>query len=41
MGVLHPRGLQRGAQAARNSDKTIKYGEGYDAVFPHVVETLA
>jgi 4-oxalomesaconate hydratase len=33
--------LQRGAQAARNSDKTIKYGEGYVAVFPHVVETLA
>jgi 4-oxalomesaconate hydratase len=33
--------LQRGAQAARNSDKTIKYGEGYQAVFPHVVETLA
>jgi 4-oxalomesaconate hydratase len=33
--------LQRGAQAARNSDKSIKYGEGYQAVFPHVVETLA
>ena len=33
--------LQRGAQAARNSDKTIKYGEGYQAVFPHVVESLA
>ena len=32
---------QRGAQAARNSDKSIKYGEGYVAVFPHVVETLA
>ena len=32
--------LQRGAQAARNSDKAIKYGEGYEAVFPHVVETL-
>jgi len=32
--------LQRGAQAARNSDKTIKYGEAYEAVFPHVVETL-
>jgi 4-oxalomesaconate hydratase len=32
---------QRGAQAARNSDKTITYGEGYQAVFPHVVETLA
>ncbi len=31
---------QRGAQAARNSDKSIKYGEGYVAVFPHVVETL-
>lgn len=32
---------QRGAQAARNSDKKITYGEGYHAVFPHVVETLA
>ena len=34
-------GLQRGAQAARNSDKSITYGEGYQAVFPHVVERLA
>ena len=33
-------GLQRGAQAARNSDKAITYGEGYEAVFPDVVETL-
>ena len=33
--------LQRGAQAARNSDKSIAYGEGYESVFPHVVETLA
>ena len=33
--------LQRGAQAARNSDKKITYGEGYQAVFPHVVEALA
>ncbi len=33
--------LQRGAQAARNSDKKIIYGEGYQAVFPHVVESLA
>ena len=32
---------QRGAEAARNSDKSIKYGEGYVAVFPHVVESLA
>lgn len=32
--------LQRGVQAARNSDKKITYGEGYEAVFPHVVETL-
>jgi 4-oxalomesaconate hydratase len=32
--------LQRGAQAARNSDKKIVYGEGYQAVFPHVVERL-
>ena len=32
--------LQRGVQAARNSDKKIQYGEAYEAVFPHVVETL-
>ena len=32
---------QRGAQAARNSDLAITYGEGYEAVFPHVVERLA
>lgn len=32
--------LQRGVQAARNSDKKIAYGEAYEAVFPHVVETL-
>jgi 4-oxalomesaconate hydratase len=31
---------QRGVQAARNSDKQIAYGEAYEAVFPHVVETL-
>jgi len=33
--------LQRGAQAARNSEKKITYGEAYKAVFPHVVDTLA
>jgi 4-oxalomesaconate hydratase len=33
--------LQRGAQAARNSDKKITYGEGYENVFPHVLEALA
>jgi len=32
--------LQRGVQAARNSDKKITYGEAYEAVFPNVVETL-
>lgn len=32
--------LQRGVQAARNSDKKITYGEAYEAVYPHVVETL-
>ena len=31
---------QRGAQAARNSDKAITYGEAYEAVFPHVVDSL-
>lgn len=33
--------LQRGAQAARNSDSKIKYGEGFQNVYPHVVTTLA
>lgn len=32
---------QRGAQAARNSDKAITTVEGYQAVFPHVVDCLA
>jgi 4-oxalomesaconate hydratase len=32
--------LQRGAQAARNSDRKITHGEGYEAVFPRVVEAL-
>ena len=37
----HPGGARpRGVPAPRNSDKTIKYGEAYEAVFPHVVETL-
>ena len=31
---------QRGAQAARNSDKAITYGEGYQAVFPRVADSL-
>lgn len=34
--------LQRGAQAARNSDRSsIAYGEAFEAVFPRVVEALA
>ena len=33
--------LQRGVQASRNSNRKITYGEGYQNVFPHVVETLA
>ena len=33
--------LQRGAQASRNSNKTIKYGEAYQRVFPQVTEELA
>ncbi|WP_454725754.1 MULTISPECIES: PIG-L deacetylase family protein [Cupriavidus] len=33
--------LQRGAQATRNSDRKVKYGEGYARVFPQVSETLA
>ena len=31
---------QRGAQAARNSDKAVVWGEGYASEFPHVVDTL-
>ncbi len=33
--------LQRGAQAARNSDEACTYGEGYQNVFPHVTGALA
>ncbi len=33
--------LQRGVQAARNSDRTVTYGEAYEAVFPHVLGSLA
>ncbi len=33
--------LQRGMQASRNSNKTIKYGEAYQRVFPQVTEELA
>ncbi len=32
--------LQRGVQAARNSDKKITYGEAYEAVFPYVLGSL-
>jgi 4-oxalomesaconate hydratase len=32
--------LQRGVQASRNPDYKITYGEGYEAVFPHVTGTL-
>lgn len=32
--------LQRGAQASRNSNKNIKYGEAYERVFPQVTEEL-
>lgn len=32
--------LQRGAQGARNSDKSMTHGEGYQSVFPHVVDSL-
>jgi len=33
--------LQRGVQASRNSNKTIRYGEAYQRVFPQVTEELA
>jgi 4-oxalomesaconate hydratase len=32
--------LQRGAQAARNSNRSVKYGEAYQRVFPQVTEEL-
>jgi 4-oxalomesaconate hydratase len=32
--------LQRGAQGARNSERKMKYGEGYQRVFPLVTEHL-
>ena len=32
--------LQRGAQGARNSDRAMTYGEGFQSVFPHVVDSL-
>ncbi len=33
-------GLQRGAQAARNSGKKIKYAEAYQCVYPRVTDDL-
>jgi 4-oxalomesaconate hydratase len=33
--------LQRGVQASRNSNRTIKYGEAYQRLFPQVTEELA
>ena len=33
--------LQRGVQAARNSDMKVTYGEGYMRIFPHVTGALA
>lgn len=33
-------GLNRGNQVARNSERTATYGEGYEAVFPHVTDSL-
>jgi 4-oxalomesaconate hydratase len=33
--------LNRGNQVARNSDRSARYGEGYEAVFPHVTDLLA
>ena len=32
--------LQRGAQASRNSNRNVKYGEAYQRVFPQVTEDL-
>ena len=33
--------LQRGVQASRNSNRNVKYAEGYQRIFPQVVEVLA
>lgn len=33
-------GLNRGNQVARNSERNATYGEGYEAVFPHVTDSL-
>jgi 4-oxalomesaconate hydratase len=33
--------LQRGAQATRNSNRSVKYGEAYQRVFPHVTTELS
>ena len=33
--------LQRGVQAARNSERKIKYAEGFERVFPQVTEALS
>ena len=32
---------QRGVQAARNSDRKVVHGEGFESVFPHVLGSLA
>lgn len=32
--------LQRGVQAARNSNRKVKYGEAYQRIFPQVTEVL-
>jgi 4-oxalomesaconate hydratase len=33
--------LQRGVQATRNSNRSVKYGEAYQRIFPQVSEVLA
>ena len=33
--------LNRGNQVARNSERPARYGEAYEAVFPHVTDSLA
>ena len=32
--------LQRGSQALRNSDRSIKYGEAYERVYPQVTDAF-
>ena len=38
--VAHVGALQRGVQGSRNSNRQMKYAEGYQRIFPQVAEVL-